>query len=189
MHNAWILLNIGALLFLFAMIVMFTGSNNLNIVEENSILRDVTLNDTNSSVNYKFNILDINKPFSIAVYSGPAYYRDLGDVDLRATISNSNGQVLFEKEFSNTLYTTIQFNSTGDYLFRVNRNSDEYEVTFSALMGNFPPDSYYYHHVAQISWLGLIFGAVFTGGWGMAWSTLIWVKKTVNWIRKGKIEA
>lgn len=93
------------------------------------------------------------------------------------------------KEFTNTFYTVIQFNKTGDYIFSVNRNSDEYEVTFSALMGNFPHDSYYYHRVAEISWLVLIFGAVFIGGFGMIWSTLIWIKIPVNSIRKGKLKA
>jgi len=186
MHWAWISLNIGALLFLSCITVMLISSDNLNIVEQNQILTDVTLNDTNNSINHTFNVSDINKPVSIAVYSGPTYYRDLGDVDLRTTILDSNEQTLFEEEFTNTFYSTIQFNKTGHYTFSVNRISDEYEVTFSALIGHFPPDSYYYHHIAKISWLLLLFGAIFIGGIGMIGTTVIWIKKAVIWIKERK---
>ena len=186
MHWAWISLNIGAMLFVSCITVMLVSHENLDLVEQNQVLTDVSLNDTNNSIKHRFNISDINEPFSIAVYSGPTYYRDLGDVDLKATVSASNEQVLFEKEFTNSFYSTIQFNKTGDYTFSVSRISDEYEVKLSALIGHFPSDSYYYNHIAMISWLFLLFMAMISGGMGMIATTVIWVKKATIRIKKRK---
>jgi hypothetical protein len=50
-------------------------------------------------------------------------------------------------------------------------------------------DSYYYNHIAMISWLGLLFMSVFIGCAGIIGTTLIWVKKAVICIKKAKLKA
>jgi len=85
------------------------------MVEDNTILKDLTLNNTNDSIDHTFTISDINKLLSIAVYAGSTYDFYAEDADLRATILDSSGQVLFEKVFTNSFYSNIQFNKTGVY--------------------------------------------------------------------------
>jgi len=114
MHWAWKSLNVGGLL-LICFIIIFISKDNGNMVEDNTILKDLTLNNTNDSIDHTFTISDINKLLSIAVYAGSTYDFYAEDADLRTTILDSSGQVLFEKVFTNSFYSNIQFNKTGVY--------------------------------------------------------------------------